>query len=400
MDLHSSNTFGLLKNGIIHDYPSLSSNRKTDVVIMGGGITGSLVAWFLCKKGFDVTLVDKRHIGTGSTAASTSLLQYEIDTPLFKLQEYVGEKNAAKSYKLCIRAIYDLKKISDTIKTDTEFEFKKSIQFASFKKHEKDLWQEYTIRKKHGIDVEWLAAEELKNVVGINAPAALRSTVAGQLDAYKFTHALLHTLSARGLKVFDKTEIKKIHHTGKTITLTSRSGNTIQAKHLVIACGYESQKYIPKKIENLMSTYAIVSEPFSQKKLWYENALLWETAVPYLYLRVTKDNRILIGGKDDKFYNAARRDRELPAKARKLEQAFHKLFPQIPFKRDFQWAGTFSSTKDGLPYIGSIRQRPLTSFALGFGGNGITFSIIAAKIICDNLTGKINKDASIFSFER
>jgi glycine/D-amino acid oxidase-like deaminating enzyme len=72
----------------------------------------------------------------------------------------------------------------------------------------------------------------------------------------------------------------------------------------------------------------------------------------------------------------------------------------LKFKTDFGWAGAFASTKDGLPYIGSIPQRSNTYFALGFGGNGITFSVIAAQIICDLIKGKSNDDAAIFSFSR
>ena len=90
----------------------------------------------------------------------------------------------------------------------------------------------------------------------------------------------------------------------------------------------------------------------------------------------------------------------MPQKTKSLERSFAKLFPQIEFKTDFKWAGTFASTKDGLPFIGSIRQRPHTYFALGFGGNGITFSAIAADLIKDLLAGKKNKDAAIFHFDR
>jgi glycine/D-amino acid oxidase-like deaminating enzyme len=64
-----------------------------------------------------------------------------------------------------------------------------------------------------------------------------------------------------------------------------------------------------------------------------------------------------------------------------------KLFPHIVFKTDFKWAGNFASTKDGLPFIGSIPQFPHTYFSLGYGGNGITFSLIAAHLLTDLLQG-------------
>jgi glycine/D-amino acid oxidase-like deaminating enzyme len=174
----------------------------------------------------------------------------------------------------------------------------------------------------------------------------------------------------------------------------------IKARKLVIACGYESGAYIPKKVETIRSTYAIVSEPFQSPPLWHRNALIWETASPYLYLRTTKDNRVLIGGKDDDFSDARMRDKALPGKARALEAAFSKLFPAIDFKTDFKWAGAFASTKDGLPYIGCLPGRPHTYFALGFGGNGITFSVLAAQIIRNLITGKKDEDAGLFGFDR
>ena len=182
--------------------------------------------------------------------------------------------------------------------------------------------------------------------------------------------------------------------------LVTADGKKIRARYLVIACGYESQQYVPRVVQQLHSTYAIVSEPFKQKNSWYKNSLIWETAMPYLYMRTTDDNRIIVGGKDISSSDPFTRDKLLAAKARSLEASFKKLFPSIDFKTDFSWAGSFAFTKDGLPFIGTIPERPHTYFTLGFGGNGTTFSVIAAEIIRDMLSGKTNNDAEIFSFNR
>ena len=85
MDLRSDYPYWLLRQGIIRSYPSLHENAKSDIVIMGGGISGALAAWHMVEAGFNTILVDRRHIGMGSTAASTALLQYEIDVPLHEL---------------------------------------------------------------------------------------------------------------------------------------------------------------------------------------------------------------------------------------------------------------------------------------------------------------------------
>lgn len=167
-----------------------------------------------------------------------------------------------------------------------------------------------------------------------------------------------------------------------------------------MACGYESQEYLSKKVVDFNSSFAVVSEPFAEPNLWYKNCLIWETARPYLYLRTTNDNRVLIGGKDEPFYNPKKRDALNRKKAAQLTRAFQTRFPDLPFRADFQWAGTFAETQDGLPYIGTVDERPHTYFVMGFGGNGIVFSMLAAEIVRDLLAGKKNQAAKLFGFER
>src|SRR6478609_9653582 len=120
MDLRSDYPFWLLKDGIITSYPSLNKDLDTEIVIIGAGITGALMAYYLGKAGFKVVIVDRRHVGMGSTAASTGLLQYEIDTPLRKLISLVGEKNAVRSYALCVAAITKLHGIVKEVAVDAD----------------------------------------------------------------------------------------------------------------------------------------------------------------------------------------------------------------------------------------------------------------------------------------
>lgn len=399
MDLRSAYPYWMLRNGIINTYPSLTENITTEVTVIGGGITGALVAWHLCNAGLATVVVDKRHIGMGSTAASTAMLQYEIDIPLYKLIKLVGERTAVESYKASYQSIPDIKAIVSKLNADLDFKMRPSLQFASFKKDIPGMQKEIALRKKIGIKTEWLDEKMLYKTFGIEKSGAIFSNRAAQVDPYVLTHALLEQSIRKGANVYDHTEIGKIIYTPRGVTLHTTEKRVIRSRYIVIACGYESQKYIPRKVQELKSTYATISEPLNRHDLWYKNALIWETATPYIYCRVTGDNRVILGGKDDNKQPAAR-DKALSLKTRLLTEEFHKLFPHIIFKPDFKWAGYFASTKDGLPYIGMIPQRPYTFFALGFGGNGITFSVIAAQIIRDMLMGKKYGQERLFSFNR
>src|SRR5687768_12583402 len=212
MNLRSPSPYWLLRHGIINSYPSLNADLKTEIVIIGAGISGALVANQLCQAGYNVVIVDRRHAGMGSTAASTSLLQYEIDKPLHQLITLVGEKKAVKSYQLCNQAITDMKKICDQLKEPGLFSQKPSFQFASSQKDAADLKKEYTRRKQSGFSVRWLEKEPIQKKFGFSRPAGILSEDGAEADAYKIAHSLLKKWISRGLDVYDNTEIITIRH--------------------------------------------------------------------------------------------------------------------------------------------------------------------------------------------
>ncbi|MFD2600889.1 NAD(P)/FAD-dependent oxidoreductase [Flavobacterium suzhouense] len=397
MTLKAGYPFWLIKDGLPFTYPKLDHDIDTEVVIIGAGISGALVRYYLINAGINCVTVDARTIGLGSTSASTSLLQYEIDVPLYKLTEMIGKEKAERAYKLCGEAIDKLGKITKD-RGVKYFEKKKSLYYATFKKDVSWLKKEYEARKDVGFKVRYLEAYELEKEYGFKAYGAILSDQAAQTNAYMLTHCLLQ--HEYDNDIYDRTEITDIKHSKKGVVLKTESGYTLKAKKLVYATGYEVVDFIDKKIVDLLSTYAVVSEQYNERDFWKDDVLIWNTANPYLYLRTTPDNRVLVGGRDENFSNPAKRDKLINKKTKQLASDVNKLFPHLKFKPEFSWTGTFGSTKDGLPYIGPYDRLPNSYFALGFGGNGITFSLIAAEIITDLILGKPNKDLELFSFDR
>src|SRR6187399_637686 len=130
MRLRTFEPFGLLKNGILYSYPSLQKNIDAEIAVIGGGITGALTSHALVEKGYKVVLIDKRDIGMGSTAATTSMLQYEIDVPLYQLAEMIGEEAAVACYRAGIAAIHNLKTLVDELNLDCGYQEKQSLYIA------------------------------------------------------------------------------------------------------------------------------------------------------------------------------------------------------------------------------------------------------------------------------
>ncbi|CAA7194632.1 NAD(P)/FAD-dependent oxidoreductase [Chryseobacterium potabilaquae] len=401
MDLKSNEPFWLLKNGLIKSYPSLKCNEEVDVLIIGGGITGSLIAHQMIEDGYKAIIIDKREICNGSTSATTSMLQYEIDIPLFELVEMIGEKGAVESYKACSDAIDAIEKLTHKIGSKAGFKRKKSLYYASQKKDVDGLKEEFEKRKEAGFDVSWLLPEEILNKYGFEKTfGGILSTQGASIDAFQFAHELLIFNEKKGLKIYDKTEVTNVEYfKGYNVAITDQ-GFQIKAKKVIYCIGYESKNLIKENFVNLKSTYALVSEIDVAKFKNITNILVWNTDEPYMYMRSTDDGRLLIGGGDEDFYNAEKRDALLSKKEKEIVKILKKIKPDYHFYTDFVWAGTFGETKDGLPYIGEHKEFKNSYFVLGFGGNGITFSVIGMKMASLFMKGKKHPLSRYFKFDR
>ncbi|SMC69010.1 NAD(P)/FAD-dependent oxidoreductase [Pedobacter africanus] len=400
MDVRSNEPFWLVKNGIKHSYPSLRHNLDCEVLIVGGGITGALMAHAAVKNGYQTVLIDKREIANGSTSATTSMLQYEIDVPLYKLKELIGDQGAIASYKACRDAIYKLEELSEEIGSACGFEQKESLYFAGRSKDLKWLKKEYEARKSAGFEVSWMDKKDLYTRYGLVAEGAILSADGGSLDAFCLAHDLLHYNAERGLQVFDKTELKKVKYQKEKVEVQLHTGASIKARKIIYCTGYETQGMLPDKVVSLKSTYAMISEKEDRHPEICEKTLFWNTDSPYLYMRTTADGRLLVGGEDENFKNALRRDLLLGRKEDKLIKTVKKYLPDVSFIADFRWCGTFGETKDGLPYIGTHPKFPDSYFLLGFGGNGITFSVTGAEMIVDMMKGTPGLLSHYFRFQR
>jgi glycine/D-amino acid oxidase-like deaminating enzyme len=401
MDLKSGYPFWPIKYGLVESYPALAEDLRCDVVVIGAGITGALVAYHLAEAGADVVVLDRRDVGGGSTSASTALLQYEVDVPLHQLIEQVGREHAVRSYHLCLEAIGKIEALAAALGEDVGFERKKSLYLASVPGDVQELEREYAARREAGIALDWLDQADIEARFSFSYPAALLSRDGAQVDPYRMAHALFGAARRRGARVFDRTAATGFERDGDRLLLATDRDHTVSARKIVMAGGFEAQEYLRKQIVTFRSTYALISEPVESFAGWgEEQCLIWESARPYVYLRTTPDRRLIIGGEDDRSDDERRRERRLPKKTERLAERARALFPQIPLEVAYAWSGTFGETEDGLAYIGETPELPGVYFTLGYGGNGMTYSVIAAELIRDAFLGRPNPDAAIFSFER
>jgi len=396
MDLKSDHPFWAVRDGLVRVYPPLRENIRCDALVVGGGVSGALLAHALVAEGVDTVVVDRRDIAQGSTSASTGLLQYEIDEPLHRLREKAGRKVADRAYRTGVEAIDRIGRLAGRV---CEFLRSPSLLLAHSSRDLPFLRRELAARREVGLEVEWVDGSTLRNRFGFARSGAILSQCAASINPYRFTHHLLERSTRKGLRVFDRTCVPHYEHQGPGVLARTDRSTTIRCRRIFLATGYEAQETFWKKYVSLRSTYAMVSEP-TDCGPWKQDCLVWETGDPYLYARRTADGRVLVGGEDDADADGQRRDRRTPAKAATLQRKFARLCPGMHLENAFSWSGVFGATKDGLPFIGPHPQFPEAYFALGFGGNGITFSMMAAKILTDLFVGRKNRDAAMYGFDR
>ncbi|HEX5754996.1 MAG TPA: FAD-dependent oxidoreductase [Arenimonas sp.] len=401
MDLKSGYPYWAIKNGLMYSFPRLEADLSCDVAVVGAGITGALIADELARHGHDVVVLEQRDVGWGSTSASTALLQYEIDTHAVDLAKRYGQASALLAYRSCLSAVEDIGEVAGAI-GDVDFARCQSLYYASNRADHQRLTDEFAWRELHGLPVRWLGRAALKDEFGLTAPAAILSSVAARVDPYRLASRLLRRMQRQGTRVFDRTQVKSITATTRSVQLITASGALVRAGHAVIAGGYEAQSWLSQRVAQNRSSYAYISDPIAACELgWLSSTLLWESARPYLYVRSTGDGRLLVGGEDDDHDLPLRRARKVDRKAATLQRKLARLVPELSARPAFAWAGTFAETRDGLPLFGRHPQYGLrVLFALAYGGNGITYSMLGAGLLRAQIERRPHALARLFSFSR
>ncbi|MBX9778636.1 MAG: FAD-binding oxidoreductase [Xanthobacteraceae bacterium] len=375
----------------------LTRDVETEVLIIGAGITGALIADALASEGVEVVIVDKRGLAKGSTVASTALVQYESDTPITVLSRKIGKEKAVRAWRRARMAVGALAArlaelgVSDVAHRDT-------LYLAGDILNATELRREHAARRAAGLPSRYLDRTALRDRFGIGRSAAILSYDNLTIDPRKATRALLHAATVNGARIFAPEDMTDIAIRKGGVTATTANRLHIRGRHLVFATGYELPHGVTCRHHKITSTWAIATVRQHRAALWPGECCLWEAADPYLYVRTTPDGRVICGGGDEDIADEQRRDALLDRKTAMLQRKLKRLLPKIDTDVDYAWTGTFGETTTGLPTIDEVPGMPRCFIALGYGGNGTTYAAIAADIIAGAIVGRPDVDADLYRF--
>ncbi|MCG7345442.1 FAD-binding oxidoreductase [Sporosarcina sp. ACRSL] len=370
-----------------------------DAVIVGGGMSGALTALSLLDRGYQIAILDKRRFASGSTSANTGLLQYSNDIMLHELIEQIGEKDAVNFYRSCKISVEKIKEVADRLPVDPHFIFRDSIYYASDGQDAERLEREYRTLVKYDFPCIFWDRETLLNKAGIDRPCAIVTHRDAEVNPYIFVNGIFNLAEAMGAHLFEYTEMVDVNDAGDKLTILTSSGD-MMTKNIIFTTGYETLP-IGKRIgADMNRSYVIVTEPLKELPAWYNDALIWETKRPYLYMRTTADRRIIIGGLDEDKGKMEITDRWIKMRGNELRNSFKNLFPDLELEVDYAYCATFGESIDNLPFIGEHPNRKKHYYLLGYGGNGTVYSMLGAEMLADKLCEIENPASHIVQLTR
>ena len=374
----------------------LKAPVSVDVAVVGAGISGAFMARDLSRD-HSVVVLDRRPPLMGSTVASTALLQWEIDLPLTELARRIGDKDAARAYRRSWSAVQDLKSVVDHEKIVCGLKDKSSLYLAGDQYGHRALEAETEARRAAGLDGEYIGGNALRDRFGIARTGAILSPGSATGDPARLAAGLLRRAASRGAVIHSPVEVLEALPDPDGVTLITDAGHAVRAKHVVFCCGYEFPKGVPTPGAKIISTWAMASLPRQRTPGWLRNTLMWEASDPYLYLRMARDGRLIVGGEDEDSATLHASKPTLVAKCRRLEKKLKALLPMVDFEVDYTWAGAFGESATGLPQIGPVEgMLDRVHAVMGFGGNGITYSVIASQVVGAAVRGDVDPDADLY----
>lgn len=376
--------------------PADALPATTDILVVGAGVMGAMIADRLTEAGREVTLIDRRGPARGSTAGSTALVMWAADVPLSQLGKSIGQDQAAARWRAVHDAATSLRERLSRGDIHCDLMDRPELYLDGDLLDAAALSEEAEARQKAGLACRFLVGNAVAERFGIKRRAGIVCDGSYVLDPVKLTHGLLDIAAARGAWICHPAEAVAIDHRGGDIEVAIAGERPIRCRELILATGYERARWFLPAAFDMGSSYAIATRP-DTPALWNEDAMIWEASNGYLYARRTIDGRIVAGGGDVNFADPDRRDALIEIKRGWIDAQLCALTGAETLAVDCAWASNFGSSPDGLPAIGRTAIDPRIWIASGFGGNGITFAALAADIVASSLGGPTDGRMTMFN---
>lgn len=356
--------------------------NSAQVVIIGGGVNGCLLAYHLAKSGLDVVLLEENYLASGATGRSQAGIRQNL-IPLFATKQNI---------KLAKRSVEIFEQLGDRFDRDVEFTQHGSLLLAH-NQAEKNLFRQVMARQREqGIQSTWVTNHQIADEIAPCLDVDKAETLGGlycpsdaQVNPFKLTHTYAEFANREGALIYTGTKAISIEVDHQKVIGVNTSKGRIQAEKVVVAGGAKTRK--------LAKTAGVTLPTFPER---HEIAIT-EPLAPFLDPIVFSPHHWtifgqterggVIGGWSGVAKKASDYNQEADAKILSAYSRYLALF--IPNLRKVNilrfWSGLFDIPIDFTPIVGETWIKNLF-VNCGFAGHGITYAPALGELLTELIT--------------
>ncbi len=365
-----------LQDSAPQSFAPLRGSRRTDVLVVGGGITGLTTALLLKERGKSVVLLEASRIAGGASGYTSAHLTTQLERSYRELIKSFGAQPLRRFIDGRKAAVAHIAAWVDQHRIDCDFRRVPGFWYAEDHDQRRDLERELAAVQE--VDPE---ARFTFDVPWVRARAAIAFANQAQLQPVTYLRALAVQVHGDGCFVFEGSPVQSLHDGVPCVAVTPggevRADQVVLATHTPIGRTVLHTELAPYRSYVIAATLGDGSPP---------EALFWDDAEPYHYVRTFQkpDGRrlLVIGGEDHKTGQTKDERRHYAALERYAKERFDLGIIE------HSWSTELFDSIDGLPYVGHLGGDRHTFVATGYGGDGLTCGTLAAQVLADELTGR------------
>jgi glycine/D-amino acid oxidase-like deaminating enzyme len=373
----------------------LSGRAEADVAILGGGYTGLCTALSLAERlpGKRLVVVEAGVCGGGASGRNAGMALPGAGVDLDGLEARLGSERAHRALLWMRRGLDRLVERLKSLPGAGPWESVGSLALGRTPRHTAEQKRLLATYRRHGLEAEILEGEALRREIDAPACRSAFHVPAGAVlvQPWNLAQALKSAALAAKVTIHEQTGVEAIR-TGKTITLHAPEG-TLTASRLVLAAnawapslGFLRHRVAPVHVS------CIATAPLPASTLealrWKRRQAVWEEGRLYHFLRLTPDNRVLIGGGSVSYRFGGSLVFDGRSAWRRLEKALPRILPALEgVEVTHRWSGPVDFTRDFLPSFGVASRERNIFYALGYTGHGVALSHLAGEVLAGLAAG-------------
>jgi glycine/D-amino acid oxidase-like deaminating enzyme len=388
----------------VPELPRQRGPLKSDVVIIGGGLTGCATAYAFAVAGVKPVLVEAGQIGRGNSGSSAGWISEDPGVSFTDLEKALGLQGARRAWQGWRRAALDFAALLRRLDVKCYLDARPAVTVAIGPDQVARLTRELQARRKAGLDVPLLKAAAIKSELGLDAAAGLRAKDGATVDPYRACLGLAAASAERGATLFERSPVRKVTFNRKTVEVFT-AGGSIRANRVVVATGMPTPLF--KSLARhfwFRTTYLTQTAPVAAKirqELGRRAAVLRDHGNPPHMVLWVGDDRLLVGGADADAPPVRLRDKTIVQRTGQLMYELSTLYPDISgLQPEYGWAADYALSGNGLPCIGAHRNFPHHLFAFGDASHSITGAFLASRILVRQHFDGMDPGDEVFGFHR